>query len=172
MKQYVLTLIFLISSLCIFSQQSKGTIQFGIGGLPILYPDHTLPTGYSLKANAGYFVMDGLAVGVSPFSGKVDEISSLGASLYLRYYVNNSRASFFVEGGVGYGKLKYKLNPQVNGTLNVLNIGPGVHFTIKGKLALEVLVQYANLKNISFPEWTIDGHTIIPTLGFQYFLNR
>ena len=87
------------------AQNEKGTFQIGMGGLPIFYPDNSAETGYSLRANFGYFPTKKLAVGVMPFVGKVEDMKSFGASVYLRYYLTDKRISFFVEAGAGLGDL-------------------------------------------------------------------
>ena len=167
-----ITLIFL-SFLLYFNSQAqseKGIIQIGIGGLPIIYPNNSLETGYSLRANIGYFPINKLSVGVMPFAGKVVDMKSIGAGLYLRYYITNKKFSVFIEGGTGFGNLKYEDAPQYDGTMNSFNIGPGFHYIFKNKLAIEFLLQYAYLRNITHPESTSIGNTFIPTLGVQYFL--
>jgi hypothetical protein len=53
----------------------------GIGGLPIIYPDNSGETGYSLRANFGYFPINNLTIGAMPFAGKVEDMKSNGASI-------------------------------------------------------------------------------------------
>lgn len=154
------------------AQYEKGTFQLGIGGMPILYPDNSVEPGYSLRANFGYFPINKLAIGVMPFLGKVDDMKSIGASIYLRYYITNNRFSLFVEAGGGFGNLKYEDSPQYDGTMNAITLGPGIHYKFKNNLAIEFLLQYARLRNINYPESTLTGNTLIPTLGIQYFINK
>ncbi len=154
------------------SQTEKGAFHFGIGGLPIFYPDGSLETGYSLRANIGYFPVDKLSIGIMPFLGQVGEIKSQGASLYLRYYLLSSRTSIFLEGAAGLGKVKYDNSTYLNGTMSSYNIGPGVHYMLNDKLAIELIVQYARLQNITNPENTYVSNTFIPTLGLQYYLKK
>ena len=164
----ILTLTFIHSH----AQIEKGTYQVGIGGLPIIYPNVEEPLGYSLRVNYGFFLVDNLSIGILPFSGRVGDISSFGANCYLRYYLMNSKFSLFLEGGGGLGRLEYDYSPRYNGTLLSINIGPGLHYLPKNKLAFEFLFQYARLSNIEFPDNTSIGHTIIPSLGIQYFIRR
>ena len=117
----------------------KGTFQVGIGGLPIIYPGSYDDIGYSLRANIGYFPIKKLAVGLMPFAGKVDDMKSIGASIYLRYYLMNKKVSIFFEGGFGFGSLKYEDSPRYDGTMNSFTFGPGVHYSFKNKLAIELL---------------------------------
>lgn len=172
MNKILLLSITLLLCLTTQAQTEKGTIQAGIGGLPIIYPNTDIEPGYSLRINYGYFLANRLAIGIVPFAGKVNGINSLGASAYLRYYLMNSSVSIFLEAGGGFGNLKYDTSPQFNGTMSTINLGPGVHYIFKNNLAIEFLIQYANLRNITFPENTSVGNTVIPTLGIQYFIER
>ena len=171
-------LIFIVLSVyfCSQAQSEKGNFQLGIGGFPIVYPDNIAETGFSLRANFGYSPINNLTVGLIPFAGKVEDMKSIGASIYLRYYILNKRFSLFVEGGGGFGNLQYKDSPQYDGTMNSLNIGPGILYTFKSKhknkLAVEFLLQYARLQNINYPENTLTGNTLIPTIGIQYFIKK
>jgi hypothetical protein len=176
MKNIGLILIMILVPFSSKAQSEKGTFQVGLGGLPIIYPDNSSESGYSLRGNIGYFPINRLSVGLMPFAGKVQDMNSIGASIYLRYYILSKRFALFIEGGGGFGNLKYDDSPQYNGTMNSFNIGPGFHYTFKSKhknkLAIEFLVQYARLQNINYPENTATGNTLIPTLGIQYFINK
>ena len=166
----LLFILLLFISVTAMSQNKKGTIQVGIGGLPIIYFDNSVPTGYSLRANVGYFVSDRLAVGVLPFAGKVDQISSLGAAIYSRYYLTDSKLSFFLEGSVGLGTVNYERDSNFDGTMSSVSFGPGFGYRLNPKFTIEFLAQYARLKNESFPESTLLGNTFMPTFTIQYSL--
>lgn len=176
MKNIGLIFIMLLVYFCSQAQSEKGDFQLGIGGLPIIYPDNSGENGFSLRANFGYFPINKLSVGLMPFAGKVEDMNSIGASIYLRYYIINKRFSLFFEAGGGFGNLKYEDSPQYDGTMNTFNIGPGFHYLFKSKsknkLAIEFLLQYARLQNINFPENTLTGNTLIPTIGIQYFIKK
>ncbi|MTI38875.1 outer membrane beta-barrel protein, partial [Fulvivirga lutimaris] len=151
MKKLLAVVLFCLSSLNSFGQTDKGTFQIGISGLPIFYPDNTEETGYSIRSNLGYFPANRFSIGLMPFAGKVEDMKALGATVYFRYYLSNNHISPFFEAGVGFGNLKYDDYPQYNGTMNAFNIGPGIHYNFKNKLSIELLVQYARLKNITYP---------------------
>lgn len=153
MKKIALIFIIILLYFNSQAQSEKGVFQIGIGGLPIIYPNNSLETGYSIRANFGYFPVNKLAVGVMPFAGKVGYMKSIGASIYLRYYVTNKRFSFFIEGGAGLGNLKYDNSPEYDGTMSSYNIGPGIHYIFKNKLAIEFLLQYAKLRNITHSKY-------------------
>jgi hypothetical protein len=176
MKNIGLILIMLLAYFYSQAQSEKGTFQLGIGGLPIIYPDNSGETGYAIRANFGYFPTNKLTIGLMPFAGRVGNMKSIGTSIYLRYYIINKKFSLFVEGSGGFGNLKYEDSPQYDGAMNSLNIGPGIHYTFKSKhknkLAIEFLLQYARLQNINYPENTLTGNTLIPTIGIQYFIKK
>ena len=172
MKNIGLIFILIFVHLSSEAQSEKGNFQLGIGGLPIIYPDNSGNTGFSLRVNFGYFPINRLTVGAMPFVGKVDQMKSIGANIYLRYYLMNKRFSLFVEASGGFGNLKYENSSQYNGTMNSIILGPGIHYKFKNNLAIEFLLQYARLKNINYPENTLTGNTFIPTVGIQYFIKK
>lgn len=150
------------------SQTEKGTIQVGIGGLPIIYLDNSLPTGYSLRSNIGYFVKDNLAVGVIPFAGRVDDMKGVGVAVYSRYYFTNKKLSIFLEGSIGIGRMTYDHAPEYNGTMSTLSIGPGIGYNVSDKLTIELLPQYVRFRNESHRDVTRIGKAFIPTIGIQF----
>ena len=172
MKNIAFIFIMLFAFFCSHAQYEKGTFQLGIGGMPIIYPDNSEETGYSLRANFGYFPINKLVVGLMPFVGKVDQMKSVGANIYLRYYLTNNSFSVFIEASGGFGNLEYENTPQHNGTMTAIILGPGIHYKFKNNLAIEFLLQYGRLQNISYPENTATGNTLIPTLGIQYFIKK
>lgn len=172
MKYVIILLVAVFSSFHIQAQSDKGVFQIGIGGLPIIYPGDANQFGYSIRGNIGYFPTDRLSVGLFPFRGKVNDIASFGGGLYFRYYLTNRTFSVFLETGIGFGSLQYDNSPEYNGTLKTFNFGPGIHYIFKNKIAIEFLFQYANLRNISFPDDTNIGDTFIPTIGVQYFITK
>jgi hypothetical protein len=167
----------LVFAACLFfftteAQTEKGTIQIGVGGLPsVIYPGTSLLKGRSLRANVGYFFFDDFVVGVLPFRGRVREINSFGASLYARYYFIENDFSVFVEAGFGLGLLRdSNAGPWNDGILNPLNIGPGIHYRITDQVAIELLLQYARLRDLDEPTGSLIRNTFIPTIGIQYFI--
>lgn len=177
MKKIALIVIFTLSYFGAEAQSTKGTFQLGLGGLPIVYPLNPLPAGYTLRGNIGYFLSDRWSVGLTPFYGKVSSMESAGVNVYCRYYlINKERWALFAEGGGGVGNLRYEFLPQLNGNMSSFNIGPGFHYLFESKsknqVAIEFLLQYGRLQNMTHPESTTTGHIMIPTLGVQYFIKK
>jgi hypothetical protein len=153
-------------------QANINQFQFGVGGMPIIYPNNMAETGYSLRANFGFFPSRRLAIGILPFTGKVEDMQGLGANFYSRYYFVNRKFSFFLEGAVGLGTIQYESTPQLNGLLNTINLGPGLSYRLSEVFKLELLLQFARLVNISFPEQTYTGDILIPSIGVQYYMKQ
>jgi len=172
MKKSILIIITFSLYLNCHAQTDKASFQIGLGGLPIIYFNGSSPAGYSLRANFGYFPINKLAVGLVPYIGKVDYMKSVGVNLYTRYYFLNKKIALFIEANAGFGNLKYETNTQYNGIMSAMSIGPGIHYIFKNKIAIELILQYARLRNISYPEDTMIGNTFIPTVGIQYFIYK
>lgn len=168
MKNFILITLFLFAFKT-WGQIEKGTFQAGIGGLPIVYFDNTAPTGYSLKANVGFFPTNKLAIGFMPFIGKVDDMKSRGVSFYSRYYFQDKKLVIFLEGSAGLGRLSYEDTPEFDGTMSTVSIGPGFGYRLNNRLMFEFIPQFARLRNESHPESTYVGNTFIPTIGLQFF---
>ncbi len=163
--------------------------QMGITGLPIIYLNNGAGNsggfnGIALYGNLGWFIQNNNVLGVRPFFGlvdsgfdKVQRLHSLGSNIYYRRYLNRNRWSFFVDANLGFGYLWYtsKFN-DLNESLNELNgimfnyaFGPGVDYEINNGWNIELIFQYLEMKNISHPDDTNVGKTIIPSIGIQKF---
>lgn len=168
-------LFFFVSSvLLIYSLQAqqKGDLMIGAGGLPVIYPDNSLPTGYSVRANFNFFPVDRFAIGIMPFAGKVDEITGIGVHGHMRYYFTDSRLSIFGDVGFGFGAVRYDILTELDGTMSSVVVGPGLSYKLGGRLAVEAIFQYARLQNISYPENAATGNTFLPTIGLQYYIKK
>ncbi|MEQ8927647.1 MAG: hypothetical protein RLO81_17655 [Fulvivirga sp.] len=174
MKLLATLLFALFLSNYLFAQSlQKGTFQVGASGFPVVYLDSSVPTGYSAKFNCGIFIKNNLSIGFNPFVGKVEDITSFGSLLYLRYYFfNKKRTSVFIDGGIGLGNVRYSESPQFDGYMNSIVLGPGLNYFLSEKLSLEFSLQYARLRNISFPEDTELGNTVLPAIGIQYYFHK
>ncbi len=169
MKSFFISfiLVFFLSNFS-FAQGSKSSIEFGFGGLPVLYFDGQQDPGYAIRANAGYYLSDNLVVGLLGFNGKVSGINSLGASVYCRYYLGASKFRVFAEGQIGLGALSYETTPEYDGTMRTFGLGIGTNYAFSDRFSVEVILPYSNLQNISYPEETTTGNVFIPTIGLQF----
>lgn len=175
---------FSISSIKAQDQVSPVSKQVGLTGLPIFYLNGGGLNGIALYGSVGWFIKDYNVVGLRPFLGMVDRgfdnterLNSLGSNVYYRRYINRSQWSFYLEANVGFGYIWYSSKfpdfdnylKEINGVMFNYAFGPGVDYEIKNGWNIELTLQYLKMRNIDHPEETIDGHTIIPTIGFQKF---
>lgn len=186
---FLFILFFFSISIHAQDQTSAATKQIGITGLPIFYlndggGNSGQFNGIALYGNLGRVFKKYNVVGLRPFFGVVDDgfdrverLHSLGTNIYYRRYLNKNRWSFFLEANAGFGYLWYTSKfPDFNESLKENNgimfnygFGPGVDFEVKNGWNIELTVQYLQMKNISHPENTLVGKTIIPAIGFQKF---
>lgn len=166
--------IFVLMLCCIygFAQTEKGTFQVGVTGFALTKNSNNLPNGYSLRGNIGYFPINKLSVGITPYYGKIRTISSSGANVYARYYFINRRTSVFLEGSTGFGTLRFDGASEFNGAMHSMTIGPGMHYRILDNLAVEFSAQYGRLSGISDQNENNTSKTFMPSLGVQYFFRK
>jgi len=102
---------------------------------------------------------------------------STGLNAYYRVYIQRKRLSIFLDANLGLGYIWYSSKnsgprgplSSFNGTMFNYAFGPGIDFEISNGLNVEFLVQHLRMANISHPEDTNDGSTIIPSVGIQKF---
>ena len=99
---------------------------------------------------------------------------SLGSNIYYRRYLNQDRLKFFGEINGGLGYLWYTSNifesvKEFNGLMFNYAFGLGADYEIKNGWNIELSLQYLQMKNISHPDDTNVGKTIIPSIGIQKF---
>lgn len=159
--------------------------QLGLTGLPVIYLNSGLNArGFALYANGGWFISDKISLGARPFFGRVNfggspsqEINALGFNFYFRFYFGEGKVMPFFDVNAGVGRLWYTSdNPffqeqigEVNGAMFNFAFGPGIDIPIGNNYAIEIVVQYLRMRNISFPEETTIGNTLIPSIGVQRF---
>ena len=150
--------------------------QVGLTGLPIYYFSGGIQ-GVSIYGSIGWFTGDHAAIGFRPFYGKVSNMQSIGTNLYYRYHFNKNRTKVFFDANIGMGYLWYSggfidfdnLRQDPNGIMFNYALGPGVDVEIKNGLHFEFLIQYLRMRNITHPDNTSIGRTLIPSLGIQKF---
>jgi len=182
-------LFLLLSCNKLFAQETSKNKQIGLTGLPIIYFYNGTPSieGGALYGNYGWFLKDKTVLGIRPFAGIVDfgrqgaqKITSVGTNIYYRTYFNRSKTSFFIDVNTGLGYINYSTNienvsyqenlKELNGMMFNFAFGPGVDIEIKNGLKFEFLVQYLEMHNISSPNETSTGNTVIPSIGIQKFI--
>ena len=110
-------------------------------------------TFIELSPQIGFFVADGLAVGVElPISYSSNRLGNskssftfLAVSPFLRYYFGKSNIKPYLHGGAGIGMLKYKsdLLNFFNGSETMFNydIGGGLGIFLNDKVSLDIGVE-------------------------------
>lgn len=159
-------------------------MQVGFSGLPIFYMDDGFASGlrgYAFYGNVGWYHSPSLVFGLRPFYGKVEFYNetntSAGMNVYIRKYLTKKRFKLFLDVNAGLGYIEYdeyvdpfsSFYPDYNGVLFNFALGPGVDIGFKNNWHLELLVQYLEMQNISYPDETTTGRTVIPTIGVQKF---
>ena len=175
------SLVFLSFSLC-HSQSEAPSKQFGFTGLPVIYPSTNSGLGssgvkgYALYLNFGKSISEDFSTGIRPFFGTVQSspgelgqrISAAGLNWYGRGHLDMNKSKLFLDVNAGFGRLWYGTG-EANGWMFNYAIGPGADFHLGKHFYLEVLVQYLRMRNISYPDETTIGNTIIPSIGIQRF---
>lgn len=138
--------------------------------------------GFSFEPTFGYFVADGLVVGVSPsFSYNKQEASgllhtsnaySIGISPLIKYYLNNG---LFLGLEPGYHYSVSEQEGVANKTkTNLISINPsfGYAIFINSKVSLEPSIEYSFEKTLRKNESDFDSknNRILFNIGFRIFL--
>lgn len=180
MKKVLLMATFAVASITGFSQTSKGTWLLGGGaGFSSSKTGDAKASTVSFSPNAGYFVMDNFAAGLSlsVTSGKTnsgaageadskESISSFGP--FVRYYFPLAGTTkIFANAGVGFGSTKYDDLATMSSTTWALSAGPA--FFLNKNTALEVAISYGSTKVKDFTEST---NTFGINVGFQIHLGK
>ncbi|MEM9545217.1 MAG: hypothetical protein AAGA77_04555 [Bacteroidota bacterium] len=177
--------VLLLISIITYGQDDSTSVskQIGITGLPIYYISGGLNgngfNGWALYGNYGWIFNQKNAIGLRPFWGSVnigffddERLHSLGSNIYYRRYLSQDRWSFFVDANIGFGYIWYTSDvinniSENNGVMFNYAFGPGLNYEIKNNWNIEFLIQYLQMRNISNPEGTTIGNTIIPSIGIQ-----
>lgn len=187
MTRFILSILFLSSCFFSFAQNDFPQNQSGITGLPIIYPNNDDGNtvglnGYAIYLSIGKFKSEKTAIGLRPFVGQVDvsfdRIFSIGLNGYYRRYFGNKNTRAFFDANAGFGGLFYSnISESVvrdpsdnNGVMFNFAFGPGVDISLQNGYFIEASIQYLRMRNISKPDGTTVGNTVIPSIGlFKYF---
>lgn len=183
MKKIVTIFLLLAMPLFIIAQVEKPITKgnFLIGGdasgsySKNTYPDRVSFEQYdfSLSPSLGYFIGNGLAIGISPLFDytKVVVMSwehlSVGAGVYLKYYL---KSGLFIKGNTNY---RYSLsyyddNSDRRGSDSIdISAGVGYAFFLNSKISIEPSLNY-RLKLYS--EGSSQQNQFYFSVGFQKFL--
>ena len=173
----------LMTAFC-FSQEDRPSLQIGLTGLPIFYlngnfiVDSPGIDGFATYFTIGQFVSKNIVLGGRPFVGSVNGFTSIGGNAYSRYYFGSKKSRAFLDANVGFGKIWFAPNGELqffnrdalNGNLFNFAVGPGMDFHLKNDFYIEVMVQYLQMENLSNNFGGFIGETIIPSIGVvKYF---
>ncbi len=198
MKKHFLTFIlFSFGFIDCFSQLEKSSAQFGVSVLPVLdvfkvFPDNKI-SGFAVIGNIGFFPIKNLSAGIQPYYGQASnsyssfffekenqEIKLYGLNAYLRYYfIRKQKFLAYSMASVGFGNSEQKttlvstvilVKSPINKSVLTGVFGAGIGYFIVKNLALELNIQYLNIKYFSADPADKSFHTIAPTVGVEFFL--
>lgn len=168
--------LFAIAFLCIltvksFSQTETGKIivsgesSLGFSSMSQKYKDDNGETdgnktlSIEFAPQAGYFVMDGLAVGIAlPISfdseknpnNDKNKVTSLAIAPFARYYFSTTNIKPYLQAAVGFGSAKYTDEPDgaeaTDTKLSVFlyDLGAGVGIFLNDKVSIDVGASYSS----------------------------
>lgn len=158
MKKVLFAAFLLVSSNAIFAQVDQGQwLAGGSAGFNFGKQGDEKTTYINIAPDAGYFVINQLAVGLRPEFGYTktktktgtvsSEASSTAFSLapFVRYYFmpSGEKVNIFGDASYGFGSVKPKGGKSVSGNYYQIKAGPAVFLT--PHTALEFAVYYRSL---------------------------
>ncbi len=150
------TLKTIVITILLFTVTANAQITKGnwmVGGSGSLYTENYKNdqfkyknTVFGLRPNIGYFLINRLAVGVSPvvtftntnISG-TSPVTSYGAGIFTRYYLLNPEKRINILTHCGYSASK---SSNMDGTSTTLDLRGGPAFFINNSVALEMTLNY------------------------------
>jgi hypothetical protein len=151
------------------------TNDYTYSGYGNVYASNSTTTDFAINANAGYFVINGLKLGIEP---GIEVIHYWTTQTWLRLYftpeyVFDTKTSLYpyIAGAVGYTSV----NPYYNQTANGFSWGVkgGLKVNIAGNSLLNIGIRYyeeqynATYESSSVPPSTIDNKNKIKLLGLS-----
>ena len=182
-KSILLSLLFTFFSFILLAQEEplQPKMQIGLTGLPIVYINNGQfsVNGLAVYGNIGWWIKEKQVVGLRPFIGYVEtdfeQMLSIGNNLYYRYYFNKSSFSWFTDLNLGFGyiwyedKFEFGTPRDLNGIMFNYAFGLGFDWAIAKPWNLEFLLQYLQMRNLNYPNATIVGNALIPSIGIQRY---
>jgi len=196
MKRIVIILALAMISSGAFAQFNKGRYlvggSFGITALTNKSKANSTTTtnyhdtGFSLAPNAGYFIIDNLAVGaglgLSTFSTKFtgnnagkNNTTSISLSPFVRYYLSQG---IFFQGQFGFGSLKDKTKDGATNTTTTTkystsnwSLGAGYAYFLNDYVAVEPTIGWqSNTVGRNNPDTKSINTGLFIRVGFQVYL--
>lgn len=139
-------------------------------------------TNLEITPQIGFFVSDGLAFGVElPISYTAEEdqnndklsSTSLAFVPFLRYYFGSGILKPYVHGGLGFGTLNMKYEPDFGSTesmsagMILFEIGGGLNYFIKDNVALDFGLGYAYASAKPYEDNNVNYRNITNGLGIE-----
>lgn len=182
----------LLSSTLSYAQTEKGHFMIGASTGKLNFGKSY--TELSLDLKAGYFVVDNLAIGLTPSvgyesatysNGDKSKSNSLGIGPFVRYYFGNTKlkpllnASFLYYNSIqksSYATITFPGIPSVDykyefkNKYKLLQVGGGVAYFLNDRLALDAIINYGRYIDYESVDYEKKGEVSI-SLGLQFFLN-
>jgi hypothetical protein len=183
MKKVLFAAFLLVSSNAIFAQVDQGqwlvggNAQFNFGKI-----GDTKYTTISVAPDAGYFVINQLAVGLRPELSyskskyKVGNVSNESSTTdftvapFVRYYFmpSGEKVNIFGDASYGFGSSKEKGEESVSSNYYQIAAGPAIFLT--PNTALELAVYYRSYGGDAFPDDRFNNFGL--NVGFQIHLGN
>ena len=201
-KKIKLVIVSILITLTSYSQTDKGSQHVGVAGLLIFdlfnfYPENEI-SGGAININYGIFIRNNLSFGLNiyragasneygteaaDFHRENQKIRLMGLNSNLRYYHSLSkRILIFTTVSFGFGNYKIettnlsnllKVNEGIEKeSVGIIMTGVGLNYCVMNNLTLELNIPYIFVKRFSTDPYAENFHTIVPTIGIQYYWNK
>jgi outer membrane protein len=133
---------------------------------------------FNLSPQAGYFVMDGLAVGlmvdlgISTFkqdgAEEASTFSSMTIAPFARYYYGESKIKPFAEAAVGFGSYAFKFDGDKDKTgVFFFQLKLGAAFFVNDNVSIDLGLSYASYSEKDKENNDINRRDITSGIGFE-----
>ncbi len=191
-KKIILTCLVILVSLKSFSQSKKGDVRLTFSGVPLVASTEGSSglSGFVVKGSTGYFFNDKFSIDISlnyTTNGDIDvdgissKYNSYSFVPVLKYsFVNNEKWRLFLEGGIGFGTIKYKANneeqnfirhEQYSGGIIIMNAGVGADYFFNENFGIQFILPYLNVENNTSDYIDNIYAGLAPTIGVTFNLN-
>ncbi|MDJ1486067.1 OmpW family outer membrane protein [Cytophagaceae bacterium YF14B1] len=163
-----------------FAQTDQGNFMVGSSIANLNFDDSN--TSISFSPTLGYFVIDNLAIGLTPtishssteslIPGQKYKTTTWGIGPFARYYIGDGTVKPLVHAGYSYLSSKSK-DDTSNGVIETksnysnVKLGAGVAYFINDHVSVDGIVNY----NLLFSEGNDSQGSVGISFGFQIFLD-